>query len=41
MEIGVEQPSITIEPLEEPVPHPEPAPKEPELVPEPEKVGTR
>jgi len=41
MEIGVEEPAITIEPVEEPVPgEREPAPAEPVEVPErePEKV---
>jgi hypothetical protein len=38
METGVEEPAITIEPVEEPVPDAEPAPAEPVEVPERETV---
>ena len=38
MDIGVEQPAIVIEPVEEPVPSREPAPVEPVEVPDREPV---
>lgn len=38
MDIGVEEPAIVIEPVEEPVPDREPAPAEPVEVPEREPV---